>query len=106
LYQTINFGILAYIFNKLSIKEVPFRGHKILCYIDPLLDNDRETNNETSAIAMQQLRKYATGLELLLGSGPSATIEVLLEVVFYMFSPPRLYHSTDRVNLVKCSAVQ
>jgi hypothetical protein len=42
----------------------------ILWHIDPLLGNDRETNNETMVIAMQQLRKYATVLEPLLGSGP------------------------------------
>jgi hypothetical protein len=49
-----------------------------------LLGNDRETNNETTTIAMQQLRKYATVLELLLGSRPRATMEVLLEAVFSM----------------------
>jgi hypothetical protein len=53
-------------------------------HIDPLLGNNCETNNETTAIATQQLRKYATGLDLLLGSGPHATVEVLLEAVFSM----------------------
>jgi hypothetical protein len=33
---------------------------------------------------MQQLRKYATVLELLLGSGLRATMEILLEAVFSM----------------------
>jgi hypothetical protein len=47
-----------------------------------LLGNDRETNNKTMAIARQQLRKYATVLELLLGSSLHATVKVLLEVVF------------------------
>jgi hypothetical protein len=51
-------------------------------HIEPLLGNDRETN-ETTAIAVQQLCKYARVLEILLGSGPRATIEVLLEAVFY-----------------------
>jgi hypothetical protein len=53
---------------------------------------------------MQQLRKYATVLELLLGSGPRATREVLLEAVFYFWSAPSLYYPTDRVQVV--SAVQ
>jgi hypothetical protein len=48
-------------------------------------------------IARQQLRKYATVLESLLGSGPRATMEVQLEAVFCMWSAPRLYHSIDRV---------
>jgi hypothetical protein len=38
----------------------------------------------TSAIARQQLRKYATVLEPLLASGPRATMEVLFEAVFSM----------------------
>lgn len=46
-------------------------------HIDPLLGNDRETH-ETTAIAMQRLSKYATVLELLLGSG----LEVMLKAVF------------------------
>jgi hypothetical protein len=48
-------------------------------------------------IARQQLRKYATVLEPLLGSGPRATMEVQLEAVFSMWSTPGLYHSIDRV---------
>jgi hypothetical protein len=35
-------------------------------------------------IARQQLRKYATVLEPLLGSGPRSTMEVQLEAVFSM----------------------
>jgi hypothetical protein len=50
-------------------------------HIDPLLGNNCETNNET-AIAIQQLLKYSTVLELLLGSGLHAAVEILLEVVF------------------------
>jgi hypothetical protein len=30
--------------------------------MDPLLGDERETNNETTAIAKQQLRKYGTVL--------------------------------------------
>jgi hypothetical protein len=52
--------------------------------MDPLLGNGRKTDNEATAIARQQLCKYATLLELLLGSGLPATVEVLLEVVFSM----------------------
>jgi hypothetical protein len=48
-------------------------------------------------IARQQLRKYVTVLEPLLGIGPRATMEVQLEAVFSMWSVPRLYHSIDRV---------
>jgi hypothetical protein len=55
-----------------------------MCHTDPLLGNDSETNNKKKVIAMQQLRKYATLLDPLLGSGPRATVEVLLEVVFSM----------------------
>jgi hypothetical protein len=36
-------------------------------------------------IARQQLRKYATVLEPLLGSGPRATMEVQLEAMFSMW---------------------
>jgi hypothetical protein len=51
-------------------------------------------NNETTATARQQLRKYATVLEPLLGSGP------LLEAVLSMLSAPRLYFSTDKTTTV------
>jgi hypothetical protein len=53
-----------------------------LWHINPLVGNDRETNSETMVINRQQLRKYSTVLEPLLGSGPRATMEVLLEAVF------------------------
>jgi hypothetical protein len=68
--------------------------------IDPLLGNDRKINSKTTAIAMQQLRKYDTVLESLLGSGLQ-TLEVLLEAVFSVYSTPRLYYSTDRIDLVE-----
>jgi hypothetical protein len=55
-----------------------------LCYIDPLLGNYGEANNETTATARQQLRKYATEMEPFLGSCPRATMEVLLEAVLSM----------------------
>jgi hypothetical protein len=53
-------------------------------HIDTMAVNDGETNNETTASAMQQLRKYATILEPLLGRGPRPTMEALLEGVFSM----------------------
>jgi hypothetical protein len=49
-----------------------------------LIGNDRETDNETTAIAMQQLRKYATLLESLLGSGPRNSGSALGSGVFYV----------------------
>jgi hypothetical protein len=48
----------------------------------PLLGNDRQTNNDTTAIVMQQRRKYATVLQPLLGSDPRESMDVLLEAVF------------------------
>jgi hypothetical protein len=56
------------------------------------------------ATARQQLCKYATVLESLVGSSLRPTMEVLLEAVFSMLSALRLYHLTDQVELV--SAVQ
>jgi hypothetical protein len=63
-----------------------------------MLGNDRETNSETAVIASQQRCKYAILLEPLLGSGPRATMEMLLEAMFSMWSVPRLYQATDRVQ--------
>jgi hypothetical protein len=54
----------------------------ILWHIDTLLGNNCETNNETMAIVRQQLHKYAPVLELLLDSGPHATLKIPLEAVF------------------------
>jgi hypothetical protein len=48
-----------------------------------LLGNDCETS-ATTAIARKQHHKYTTVLELLLGSDPQATMEVLLKAVFSM----------------------
>jgi hypothetical protein len=73
-------------------------------HIDPLLGNDRETMNETTAIDMQQLRKYEKVLKSLVGSGPSATMEVLLEAVFCM-CPLRGY-ITRPLELSVVSALQ
>jgi hypothetical protein len=73
-------------------------GSKILWHIYPLLGNDRKTN-EIKALARQQLLKYATVLEPLLGSGLRATMEVLLEAVFSVWSTSRLHHTTSTVAL-------
>jgi hypothetical protein len=58
--------------------------------MDQLLRNDREANNEITAIAAQQHRKYSTVLEPLLGSDPLETMEVRLNAVFSMWYAPRL----------------
>jgi hypothetical protein len=79
-------------------KMVSLCARIILWLIDPLLSNDRETNNETTDIVRQQIRKYAAVLKLLLGNCPRATLEVLLEAVLSMWPAPRLYHSTGRVQ--------
>jgi hypothetical protein len=59
----------------------------LLWHIDPLLGNDQE----------QTMRRW-----LLLGTGLHATMEVLLEVVFSMWSALRLNHTTDQVQFNPC----
>jgi hypothetical protein len=59
-----------------------FHGNKVLWHIDPMLGNDCETRQQT-----------------LLGSGPRASMQVVLDAVFSVWSDPRLYNSTDRVRL-------
>jgi hypothetical protein len=57
----------------------------IVWHIDPLRGNDRETNNATTAIARQQLSKYATILATLVGSGQRETMESTVgSGVFYV----------------------
>jgi hypothetical protein len=70
-----------------------------------MLDNNREAD-KTTAIAIQQLYKYARVSEPLLGNGPRATMEVLLKAVFCTWSSPRLYHMTDRVQFSYLSTVE
>jgi hypothetical protein len=78
-----------------------------LWHIEPLLGSDRKTNNETTAIVRQHLRKYAKVLEPLLGSGPRATMEVLLEAVFSMWPPPSyITPPTEFSSVGECSAVE
>jgi hypothetical protein len=61
----------------------------IMWQIAPLLDNDREINNETTAIARQPLRKYATVQQPFLGNSPRATMRILLEALVSMDALPR-----------------
>jgi hypothetical protein len=63
--------------------------HSILWHIDPLIDNDRETNNETMTVAKQR---------------PARNKGSTLGSVVSMWSAPRRYHATDRVQCV--SAVE
>jgi hypothetical protein len=75
--------------------------------MDPLLGNDRETNNETTVIAKQQLRKYATLLEPFLGSGPRNNGNTAGSCVFCVV--PSEAVSLDRpisVQLVQCGGVE
>jgi hypothetical protein len=63
-------------------------------HIDPLIGNDRETKNETKAIARQRPQ---------FNDGSTVGSSVIYSSV------PRLYHSTDRVEVVsavKCSAME
>jgi hypothetical protein len=56
-------------------------------YTDALLGSDRETTRQL----------------LLLGNSPEETMEVLLEAVISMWFASRLYHATNRVQLVQLS---
>jgi hypothetical protein len=58
--------------------------------VDPLLGNDRETN-ETTAFARQR---------------PVSNSGSIVGVVFSTWSAPRLYHATDRIKFSWCSRVQ
>jgi hypothetical protein len=76
-----------------------------LWHMDPWVGNESKTNDETTVNGMQQLRKYRRVLEKsLLGSCPREIIGVLLKAVFSMWPAPKIYHSTDRVEVD--SAVQ
>jgi hypothetical protein len=58
-----------------------------MCRIDPLLGNDREINNEAKAVARQ----------CPLGKN-GGTVG--------MWSAPRLYHATDRVQLIELASIR
>jgi hypothetical protein len=71
--------------------------------MDSLLGNDSETKNETTVIARQQLCKYATVLEPLLGCDPRVTMEVSFETMFsawYMIWPSE-FSSVSAVQSVE-----
>jgi hypothetical protein len=58
---------------------------------------------------MQRMRKKTTRQQPLLGSDKRATKEVLLDVVLSILYAPRLYYSTDRIELgsaVRCNAME
>jgi hypothetical protein len=101
--------LLILFVRKFTYRNMTAKPHKRILYIcfyklyvlwhtDQFLGNDREINNETTATARQQVCKYATILEPLLGSDPRATIKLLLEAMFSVWSASRLHHSTDRVE--------
>jgi hypothetical protein len=60
-----------------------------LWHVGQIVKQQLWNKTETTAITRQQIRKYTTVLESLLGSGLLATMEVLLP----LWSAPRLYHS-------------
>jgi hypothetical protein len=63
----------------------------ILLRIDTLLGKDLETNNETTAVAMQRSRKHA-----------STTVELLLETVLFAWFVPRSYFEDNCGDTVSC----
>jgi hypothetical protein len=82
--------MIAFVF--VSIYTVIYRTLSellILWYIDMLLGNNSETTQKP-----------------LLSSGPRATMEVVLEAAFSMWSAPRLYDSTDRVQFSEFRAAE
>jgi hypothetical protein len=74
----LNYNILSITFH-----NDPSNGSRIvpsaIWHMEPLLGNGRITN-EIAAV----------------DSGPRATVEVLVEAVFSMWSAPRLYDPTDQ----------
>jgi hypothetical protein len=82
-----------YVENSISVNITAYR---------PVIRQVCETNNETTGIARQQLRKYATILVPLLVSFLRAPMGVLLEAVFTM-SPPQAI-SLNRLS--ECSVEQ
>jgi hypothetical protein len=62
-----------------------------------MLGNDYETNKQTTIIAVQRIHNLAVLLEELLGSGPHASMEVLLEAVFSV--GPLQYYITSPTEI-------
>jgi hypothetical protein len=75
--------------------EALFEIKKNIVTYKPVARTQIETNNETTVLIGQQLRKYATLLELFLGSDLREILEVLLEAAFSIWSASRSYYSTD-----------
>jgi hypothetical protein len=84
-------------------------GTEVMVHIvayNSLLGNNSETENETMAIARQQLCKYATILEA--RQRPARDIESIDESgVFHVVSSDAIsLERPSSVHLVQCSAVQ
>jgi hypothetical protein len=67
----------------------------ILWRIDPLLGKDLETNNETTAVAMQRRREQA-----------STTVELLLETAFSAWSVPKSYLEDNWGDPLSCQLTE
>jgi hypothetical protein len=65
-----------YIINDAQILSISTFFSHIFWRIKPLLGNDLETKNETTAVAMQLIGKHI-----------STTMDLLLETVFSIFGP-------------------
>jgi hypothetical protein len=80
----------------------------IVAYRAVAKQRPRSKRDNTTAIFRQQLHKDVTVLESLLGSGPLATVEVLLQC--FLCDPPRCYITRptklSSISAVQCSAVQ
>jgi hypothetical protein len=81
---------------KMDLREIGWDGI-ITCYL--------RSQPIQRFVAGQQLRRYATVLETLLGSRPRVTMEVQLEEVFSMWSVPRSYLEDTWGELSVLSAV-
>jgi hypothetical protein len=77
----------------LFIAVLPIWKHIVTCYL--------RSQPIQRFVAGQQLRRHATVLETLLGSSYRVTMEVQLEVVFSVWSAPRLYYSIDSWVIVQ-----
>jgi hypothetical protein len=70
---------------KLCLKQLIFPLFIFICIVPYVpVARQRPRKKKTTVISMQQIRKYPTELKPLLGSGPRATVKVLLEAVVYV----------------------
>jgi hypothetical protein len=86
--------------SQLILNTLPFFSKETSCSSHYTLRYDIVTYHLSTQpiqrfVARQQLRKYATVLQALLGSRSRVTMEIQLEEVFSMWSAPRLYHASD-----------